>query len=288
MTTLVTGAVRGLAARPRQASLWVAVHVFAVLFALVPVMPAVWVLFAALKDSKRTIADPLAPPSPPFWGNFIQAWEVGRFQTYFLNSVLVAVPTVLTVLVFSLLSAYAFAKMRFRGKNGLFVYFLAGLTIPLSVLIIPLFYEIRALNLLTTPWALILPEVAAMIPFGTILLYSFIRDLPSEIMDAGVMDGCSRWELLRYIVAPLSAPAMVTLLVFTFMWSWNEFLLPIVLIHEDVARTLPVGLNAFRGRFITNVPMLMAGATITYVPVLIVYLIFQRQFIRGISAGAIK
>jgi ABC-type glycerol-3-phosphate transport system permease component len=288
MTARVITAVRGLAARPRQATLFVSVHVFAVLFALIPVMPAVWVLFAALKDSKRIVADPLAPPSPVYWGNFIQAWEVGRFGTYFFNSIRVTVPTVIVTLVFSLLAAYAFAKMRFRGKDGLFVFFLAGLTIPLSVLIIPLFYEIRNLNLLTTPWALILPEVAGMVPFGILLLYSFIRDLPSEIMDAGVIDGCSRWQLLWHIVAPLTTPAMVTLVVFNFMWSWNEFLLPIVLIHEDVARTLPAGLNAFRGRFITNVPLLMAGATITYLPVLVVYLLFQRQFIRGISAGALK
>lgn len=288
MTTQVTAAFRNLVARPRQAGLFVFVHVLAVLLALIPVMPVVWTVFAALKNSKRIIADPLTPPAVPYWGNFIEAWQVGRFNTYFLNSLIVAIPTVSATLLFSLLAAYAFAKMRFRGKNGLFILFLAGLTIPLSVLIIPLFYEIRGLNLLTTPWALILPEVAGQVPFGILLLYSFIRDLPSEILDAGVMDGCNRWQLLRHIIAPLSTPAMVTLVVFAFMWSWNEFLLPIVLIHEDVARTLPVGLNAFRGRFVTNVPLLMAGATITYLPVLLTYLIFQRQFIRGISAGALK
>jgi raffinose/stachyose/melibiose transport system permease protein len=288
MTAQVSTGFRRLAARPRRAGLFVGVHVFAVLFALIPVMPAVWVVFAALKDSKRIVADPLAPPSPVYWGNFIEAWQVGRFGTYFFNSVRVTVPVVLVTLVFALLAAFAFAKMHFRGKDSLFIYFVIGLTVPWSVLIIPLFYEIRAMNLLTTPWALIFPEVAGMVPFGIVLLYSFIRDLPSEIMDAGVIDGCSRWQLLWHIVAPLTTPAMVTLVVFDFMWSWNEFLLPIVLIHEDVARTLPAGLNAFRGRFITNVPLLMAGATITYLPVLIVYLLFQRQFIKGISAGAIR
>jgi raffinose/stachyose/melibiose transport system permease protein len=112
--------------------------------------------------------------------------------------------------------------------------------------------------------------------------------LPGEILDAALIDGCNRRQLLARIVLPLSTPAMVTLIVFSFMWSWNNFLLPIILIHEDAARTLPVGLNAFRGRFVTDIPMMMAGATITYLPVLLVYLIFQRQFIRGISAGALK
>ena len=288
MTAQPNSMLHRLAARPRQASVFVSVHFIAVFLAFIPIMPLVWVLFTALKDSKKVIADPLSPPTNPLWGNFLEAWNVGRFGNYFGNSVLVAVPTVVITLLFSLLAAYAFAKMRFRGRDSLFIVFLAGLTIPLSVLIVPLFYEIRDMNLLTTPWALILPQIAGQVPFGILLLYSFIRDLPGEILDAGVMDGCSRWQLLRHIIAPLSTPAMVTLLVFTFMWSWNNFLLPTVLIHEDAARTLPVGLNAFRGRFVANVPMLMAGATITYVPVLIVYLLFQRQFIRGISAGALK
>lgn len=288
MTTQVNNFLRGIISRPRKTSLFVFVHIVALFVAMIPTMPVVWVFFTALKDRTRVIADPLAPPTEIHWENFVDAWRIGRFGTYFMNSVVVAIPTVLAILVFALLAAYALARMRFRGKDFLFVFFLVGLTVPMSVLIIPLFYEIRAMDLLSTPWALILPQVAKQLPFGILLLYSFIRELPGEILDAAVIDGCSRWELLRYIIAPLSAPAMVTLLVFTFMWSWNNFLLPTVLIHIDAARTLPAGLNAFRGRFVTNVPMLMAGATITYLPVLVIYLIFQRQFIRGISAGALK
>jgi raffinose/stachyose/melibiose transport system permease protein len=200
----------------------------------------------------------------------------------------VAIPTVILIILLALLAAYAFAKMDFFAKNALFVFFLVGLTIPMSVLIIPLFYEMRALNLLNTSWALIFPQVAKQLPFAILLLYSFIRDLPRDILDAGLIDGCNRRTLLRHIVLPMSAPAMVTLIVFTFMWSWNNFLLPIILIHEDASRTLPVGLNAFRGRFVNDIPLMMAGATITYLPVLIVYLVFQRQFIQGISAGALK
>ena len=274
--------------RPRKTSLTISVHVLAIGIALLPLLPIIWVLFTALKDSTRVVTNPLAPPSEIHLENFPEAWRIGRFGGYFVNSVVVAIPTVVFILLFGLLAAYALAKMDFFGKNALFVFFLVGLTIPLSVLIIPLFYEMRDLNLLSTPWALIFPQVAKQLPFAILLLYSFIRDLPHEILDAGLIDGCNRRQLLRHIVMPMSTPAMVTLIVFTFMWSWNNFLLPVILIHEDAARTLPVGLNAFRGRYVTNVPMMMAGAMITYVPVLLVYVIFQRQFIKGISAGALK
>lgn len=274
--------------RPRRTGLSISVHFLAIIIALIPIMPVVWVMFTALKERGRVVPDPLSPPKVLHWENFPAAWQIGKFGGYFVNSVVVTIPTVLMILVFGMLAAYALAKMSFRGKDTFFVFFLIGLTVPMSVLIIPLFYEMRDLNLLSTPWALILPQVAKQLPFAILLLYSFIRELPGEILDAALIDGCNRRQLLTRIVVPLSTPAMVTLIVFSFMWSWNNFLLPVILIHQDAARTLPVGLNAFRGRFVTDIPMMMAGATITFLPVLLVYLIFQRQFIRGISAGAFK
>lgn len=274
--------------RRRSLGLSLFVLVLALLFALVPLMPVTWVLFTALKDRNQVIANPLQAPTEFHWDNFLRAWEIGRFDVYFKNSIIVAIPTVILILIFGMLAAYSLAKMNVPGKDGVFVFFLIGLMIPMSVLVIPLFYEIRALDLLNSPWALVLPQVAKMLPFAILLLHTFIRDLPSEILDAGVVDGCSHWELLRYIVVPLSTPAMVTLIVFNFMWSWNNFFLPVIVIHTDSARTLPLGLNNFRGQYVTDLPMLMAGATITFLPVLVIYLMFQRHFIQGISAGAFK
>jgi raffinose/stachyose/melibiose transport system permease protein len=265
-----------------------ATFVLAGTLAIGPVAPLLWIIFTAFKDRGRVIRDPLALPSAWHWENFREAWRVGNFDTYFGNSLLVALPTVAGVLLFSLMAAYAFALMRFRGRRGLFILFLLGLTIPLTVLIIPLFYEIRAMGLLNSLWALILPQIAIQLPFGILLLYGFIRHLPGEILDAGMIDGCNHWTLLRHIVTPLCRPALLTLLVFTFMWTWNQFLLPVVVIHTDAARTLPVGLAFFQGRYTTDLPLLMAGATITFLPVIIVYAIFQRQFIQGIAAGAFK
>jgi len=262
--------------------------VLAGLLSLLVLVPVLWIIMGAMKDRGRVIRNPLGLPDVWQWRNFIDAWTGGHFSTYFANSILVVVPVVVGVILLGLLAAYAFAMMSFRGKDALFVIFLVGLTIPLGVLIIPLFYELLALDLLNTLWALILPQVAISLPFSILLLHSFILDLPGEILDAGRIDGASTFGLLYYIVLPLSRPAVLTLIIFNFMWTWNQFLLPVVLIQKDSARTLPVGLNFFQGQYANDIPLLMAGAVITFLPVVIVYIIFQRHFIEGISAGALK
>lgn len=260
----------------------------AIFLSLIAIIPLMWIFFGAVKSRGRIIRNPLGLPETWEWGNFVEAWVGGNFSTYFLNSILVVVPVVLGVLLLALLASYAFALMSFRGRDFFFALFLAGMTIPLSVLIIPLFYEMLALKLHNTLWALILPQIAIALPFSILLIYSFIRDLPREILDSGRIDGCTSFGLLRYIVIPLSRPALLTLLVFNFMWTWNQFLLPTVLIQVDSKRTLPVGLNFFQGQFSNDIPLLMAGATITFLPIVFIYLLFQRQFIKGISAGALK
>jgi len=262
--------------------------ILGVILSLFVMVPLFWIFVGAVKDRGRIIRNPLGLPDTWHWENFWAAWTGGNFSTYFLNSILVVVPVVIGVIVLGLLAAYAFALMNFRGKDFLFVLFLLGLTIPLGVLIIPLFYELLALKLLNSLWALILPQIAIALPFSILLLHSFILDLPREILDAGRIDGASTFGLLRYIVAPLSMPALLTLLIFNFMWTWNQFLLPVVLIQKDSARTLPVGLNFFQGQYANDIPLLMAGATITFIPVVVIYIIFQRHFIKGLAAGALK
>lgn len=265
-----------------------AANLLAWILSLLVLVPFGWVVFTAMKSRWEVPRNPLGIPMKWHWENFAEAWRVGHFDRYFMNSVYVVIPTVVLVLVLSTLAAYAFSLMRFRGKNVLFAIFLVGLTIPLDILIIPLFYNLHALKLLNTHWALILPQAAIMLPFGMLLLRSFIEDLPGEILDAAKIDGCSTWGLLCHIVVPLSMPALTCLLVFTFMWTWNQFILPVVVIQEDHMRTLPVGLNYFQGRYSTHIPLLMAGATISFLPVVGIYMIFQRQFIKGIMAGALK
>jgi raffinose/stachyose/melibiose transport system permease protein len=261
---------------------------FAALLSLSVLIPFSWVFFTALKSRKDLAFNPLGMPAEWSWGNFPKAWTQGHFGQFFLNSVLVAIPTVTLVLVLSTLTAYAFSQMKFRGKNLLFVLFLVGLMIPLSILIIPLYYELVSLGLLNTHWALILPQVAQTLPFGILLLRSFMEDFPHEILDAAEIDGCTTLGLLRRIVIPISTPALTSLLIFTFMWNWNHFITAVIFIQKESLRTLPVGLMYFQQRYVADIPLMMAGALITVVPVVVIYVIFQRQFIKGMTAGALK
>jgi raffinose/stachyose/melibiose transport system permease protein len=262
--------------------------VTAALLSLAVLVPFSWVVSTALKSRRDLAFNPLGLPSEWLWQNFSNAWTQGHFSQFFLNSVLVAIPTVTLVLVLSTLAAYAFSQMKFRGKNLFFVLFLVGLMIPLSILIIPLYYELLSLGLLNTHWALILPQVAQTIPFGILLLRSFMDDFPHEILDAAEIDGCTTLDLLWRIVIPISTPALTSLLIFTFMWNWNHFLTAVIFIQKESLRTLPVGLMYFQQRYISDIPLMMAGALITVVPVVLIYAIFQRQFIKGMTAGALK
>ena len=257
-------------------------------FAVVVIFPLYLVVISSLKPQGRLILDPLSLPEVWHWENFSIAWEKGHFSQYFVNSIIVTVPSVLIILAFSLLAAFAFARKTFPGKNFVFIIFLLGLAIPGDILIVPLFYNLKDMGLLNTPWALILPSAAFGLSFGILLLRGFIATLPSEILEAALIDGCSEWQLLTKIVIHLCRPALLSLLVFNFMWTWNQFLFPIVLIQKDAMRTLPVGLNYFQGKYVTNVPLLMAGATIVFLPVILLYILFQRDFIKGITTGALK
>lgn len=253
----------------------------------VAVAPIVWVLTTSLRTKSEILASPLGLPSVPQWQNYVEAWTVGNFGRYFVNSLLVAVPTVLAVLFLSLLASYAFALFSFRLKRSLFILLLFGMTVPVGVLIIPLYYQMVSLGLLNSLWAIILPQVALGIPITTLLLRTFIERLPREIVDAARIDGCGSFRLLMKIVFPLSRSAMLTLTVLQFMWVWNQFLLPVVLITDRDTRTLPTALSSFLGRYSSDTQLLMAGAAISVFPVILLYLIFQRRFIKGISSGAL-
>jgi raffinose/stachyose/melibiose transport system permease protein len=274
----MTGPVVGSAARTLAAGV----------ASLTVVLPMVWIVSTSLKTRAEVSMAPLALPTTWVWTNYPEAWDIGRFGTYFLNSVLVVVPVVIGVLLLSLLAAFAFVSYEFRGKSTVFAVLLAGLTIPIGVLVVPLYYQMLGLKLVNTIWALVLPEIAISLPFGILLLRSFMTNLPRAIIDAARIDGANDWQLLWHVVAPLTRPALLSLLIFTFMWSWNQFLLPVVLVQTESARTLPLGLNFFQGRYSSNLPLLMAGATISFLPIVLIYVAFQRQFIRGITAGALK
>jgi raffinose/stachyose/melibiose transport system permease protein len=257
------------------------------IFLLGAILPFVGIVLTAFKDMPELANGIFALPEEWHFENFIEAWNGARFSTYFASSVIVVVPVVVISLVLSTMSGFAFGMFKFPGDSVLLLLILLGLMVPFEAVIIPLWQLMGSLGLRNTYWSLILPQVALSFAFGTFWMRSFFKGFPHELVDAAVVDGCNTWDVLWRILFPLSRPALLSLVVLLFMWTWNEFFLVLVMVTGDL-RTLPVGLALLRGRYASDIPVVAAASLIVSVPVLILYFIFQRSFIRGMIAGALK
>ncbi|MFD0695917.1 carbohydrate ABC transporter permease [Paenibacillus sp. GCM10027628] len=257
--------------------------------AVLTISPFFLILSTSLKTkSEINVNGPLALPEMLHWENYSRIWQVGNFIGYFKNSVIVTVVVVVFVVILSLLGAYPFAHMKFKGKGILFLIILWGLTVPMDLLIIPLFNNLKSIGLLNTLWALILPQIALNIPFSIFLLRGFMRDIPHALLESARMDGSSEMQNLYLIMMPMLYPPIVSLIVFTAIGTWNNFMLPTILVQNDLLRTLPVGLNYFQTKFTMDYTMIATAAVISALPTAIVYMIFQRNIISGVMVGALK
>ncbi|MDC5697818.1 carbohydrate ABC transporter permease [Intrasporangium calvum] len=249
-------------------------------FAVFALYPLVGIVAAALQPDTQ---------APGGLANFGQAWEIGRFGSYLRASALVSVFVVAVSTVLSILAGFAFGTMRFRGSEALFYVMLIGIMVPAEAIVVPLFFDLRALGLTDTFWALALPQVAQSVAFGTFWLRAFFRSSNRSIIEAARLDGASTWRILWQVLVPLSRPALVTLVVLTFMWTWNEFLIPLVMVPTNESlRTAPLGLGFFSGQYTQGFSLLAAGAVIVAVPVVVLYLFLQRHFIAGMLEGAVR
>jgi raffinose/stachyose/melibiose transport system permease protein len=258
------------------------------LFGLVTVIPFALLLLTSIKSRTDVLKGAFALPAYPHFENYVAAWTDGRFGTYFVNSVIVVVPVVGVSIVLGLITGFAFAYLSFPFKKSIFVILTVGMMVPTEAFIIPLYYEMLYLNLINTYWVLILTQIALSVPFATIFMASAMRQLPPEVLEAAVLDGATRPQVLLRVIMPLLAPAVSTLALFLFIWTWNEFLLPLILVNDDALRTLPIGALFFQGKYTINTPVLTAGAVIVIAPIVLVYMIFQRKFIEGLTSGATK
>ena len=258
------------------------------LFGLITVIPFGLLLLTSLKSKADVMKGAFALPAYPHFENYVNAWTDGRFGTYFVNSVVVVVPVVGVSILLGLIAGFAFAYLSFPFKKSIFVILTIGMMVPTEAFIIPLYYEMLYLHLINTYWVLILTQIALSVPFSTIFMASAMRQLPTEVLEAAVLDGATRPQVLLSVVVPLLAPAVSTLALFLFIWTWNEFLLPLILVNDDALRTLPIGALFFQGKYTVNTPVLTAGAVIVIAPIIVVYLIFQRKFIEGLTSGANK
>jgi raffinose/stachyose/melibiose transport system permease protein len=234
------------------------------------------------------VVQALQPPGFDLSG-FATAWRQGHLGTYLVNSVIVAGVVVPAAALLSILAGYALGTMRFTGATPLFYVFLLGLMVPTETIVVPLLVNLRATQLDNTYAGLILPQIAQSVSFGTFWMRAYFRAVPRSLIEAARVDGASSWTTLWRILVPVGRPAIVTMVVLVFMWTWNEFLLALMIINSaDDLRTAPLGLSFFQGQHQTDYALLMAGALIVALPVVVVYVFLQRHFIAGMLSGALK
>jgi raffinose/stachyose/melibiose transport system permease protein len=265
----------------------VANYAILIFFSVIAIYPIVGVLMGSLYPPGSQPSG-FALPHPFTFHNFVTAWTDGHFSTYFRASAIVAASVVVASTVLSILGGFALGTMRFPGSKVLFYTFILGLIIPTEATIVSLYYDMRSLHLIDTYWALILVEVSGEVAFGVFWMRAAFLSAPRSLLEAARIDGASTWQVLWRIMVPFGWPAILTLMVLTFADSWNEFFLALVLTTRDQYLTAPAGLQVFSGRYTTDVPLVAAGAVIVALPVVVVFVLLQRQFIRGVLSGAVK
>lgn len=259
-----------------------ALHLVLIAGSLLMLLPFFWMISTSLKEAREVFTfPPRWIPSEFAWSNYTKALTAMPFGRFYLNSFIVAVSTTLLTILTSSLAAFAFARLRFRGRDTLFLIYLATLMIPFTVLLIPNFILVRYLGWYDSYPALIFPP--AFSAFATFLLRQYFRGVPFELDDAARIDGASSLRIWWQIIMPNSGPALAALTIFLFLGNWNEFLWPLVVTNSAEMRTIPVGLNAFQGQFSVRWELLMAAAVVAMLPVLIVYIFAQKWFIKGIT-----
>ena len=258
-------------------------------YAAIVVYPLLVMLASSLKSTGEIFQDPLAlvPPSLRL-SNYAQAWDQAHFGTYFQNSLLVGVVSVIFILLFGSMAAYVLARYPFPGNQLVYLLFLLGFMVPIRLAIVPLFILMRDLHLLDSLVGLVVVYVAGGMPFTIFILVNFFRRIPRDLEEAARIDGAGTFGIYWRIMLPLVRPALATVAIFEFLHVWNDFFFPLIFIGSPSLRTIPLGMSAFFGEYANNWGLLFAGLSISIVPVLVLFLLMSRQFIAGLTAGAIR
>lgn len=264
------------------------VYAFIVIFAVVCIIPYLWVFLATFKSTPEIFQNPFGLPQRVRFGNYPEAWTTGRFGVYYKNSLIITILAVAIMVPAVALAAYPLAKMDFYGRKIILSIFLIGLVIPFYAIMISLYYRLRDFRLLDTYLAMVLPRVALGIPFGVFMMRSYFVRFPTSLLDAARIDGCSEFSLFTKVVLPVSRPAVVSLGIFQTVWTWNDFLIPLLYTQSDWIRPITLGMMFFEGRYTTDYALTMTGCILISFPLLVAFLVFQRGFIRGLVSGAFR
>ncbi|MFA9380462.1 MAG: carbohydrate ABC transporter permease [Acetanaerobacterium sp.] len=267
----------------------VSLHIVLIFLTGLMVLPLIWVVLMSLKSTQDIMTTSVfSLPSHPMIENYVAAWVDGHIGEYFFNSIFITSTTTIFVIAFGTMCAYALARLRWKRRNVFFTIILLGLMIPIHATLIPVFMILRNLHLLNTYLCLILPYIAAGLPMAIFIFRNFMMGIPKEMEEAACIDGCGVWRSFLLIILPIIRPAIITVIILTFMNFWNEFVVASTIVQRQALNTLPIGLQAFQGEFSVNWGAMSAGIVISIIPVLICYILFNDIIDKSVVAGALK
>jgi len=265
----------------------VVLHTLSIATAAIILVPVFYGVLGGFKDNGQLANNPLGLPSPWVPGNYGELLISGDYWRQVANSTLIALGTVLLVVGAGAGAAFVFARFAFRGREAFFTLFAAGLMFPFAVAILPLFILLRTFDLLDNPLGVILPQAAFQLPLTIIILRSFFRTIPGEVEESATLDGCGPWGFFWRILLPMARPALATVSVLAIVMSWNNFFLPLVIFNDQTWWTLPVGVQQFQGQYSIDTARVLAFVSLSMIPALIFFSIFERRIISGLT-GAVK
>ncbi len=265
-----------------------------VALALAPVMlvllaPFAWLIMSSLKtEAEIAQAAPFSWPASLMWRNYADAWQIGGFGDLVGNSLLNLAGVVALTLITCVPAGYALAKIRFPGREWLFYAFILGLTIPIQAIVIPLYEVLSGLELVNSLSGIVLAQVSNGIPFGIFLMRSFFISVPDELVEAAKIDGANHFQILTKVFLPISSPAIQALVIISALSTWNDFFLPLIVLISPDVQTLPLGLVRFAGTYSSEYRLVFSGTVISFLPIILLYILTQRRFTEGLTQGAIK
>ena len=263
------------------------------LFALVVIhaVPVIWLIYLSLKTNTEIMTSPLAPPKVIQWVNYLDAFRTIPFLSMIANTAIVIAVSVPAAMLFSIFAAFAIGRMRFGGgrlQSRIYTYFVCGVIMPTCVMILPIYLVMVKLKLYDTLWSTIFTHIGWTAPMNMMILVSGFKAIPDSLEEAAVIDGCNIWQLLFRILVPIAKPVISTAFIMTFLACWNDFPLAKIMLNSPKVRTLSIAAAYFKGQFSTNYALMTAGCVILILPQLLIFTVFQRFIIEGVTAGAVK
>ena len=263
-------------------------YLIMVFYAALILFPLYLMFVTSLKDNRQIFTKPFSLPGPIVFSGYVKLFTVSQYQIYFRNSIMVTLISLGFIVLLTSLASYALAKYQFRARILVYVYFVAGLIIPIRLGTIGILKTMINIKLFDTPWSLIIVFIAMGIPLGIFILYDFIRMIPEELSNSARIDGCSEHAIFRRIIMPLTKPALATVAIINFIPVWNDFWFPLILIRSNDVKTVPLATALLFGQFETNFGMVFAVLSMASIPVMVFYLFLSRYFIKGLTKGAMK